>query len=290
MPENWTPDQIASYQKYWDAYFDGDLTRRRRAKFVPGGVAKTFIQTKEPDLKGPFDDWLARIVCFAFSISPQGLVQQMNRATAQTQKELSQEEGLAPILAWVKGLIDEILADEFSAPDLEFVWSADPSLDPQTQETILSSYTTKGILTINEARAALGREPLAEVAANKPMALTGTGYVALGEAAPQKTSKAGTGWGVRRFDKDGDWNENEHPRWPAGSSDEQGGRFQPKGEDGGSSGPLQQLAFSGVLIDKRYDEVANITHCTYSTPLGTFTLEAKGYLACPDTYPAPRSF
>ncbi|MGO9007594.1 MAG: phage portal protein [Beijerinckiaceae bacterium] len=290
VPENWTPDQIASYQKYWDAYFDGDLTRRRRAKFVPGGVAKTFIQTKEPDLKGPFDDWLARIVCFAFSISPQGLVQQMNRATAQTQKELSQEEGLAPILAWVKGLIDEILADEFSAPDLEFVWSADPSLDPQTQETILSSYTTKGILTINEARAALGREPLAEVAANKPMALTGTGYVALGEAAPQKTSKAGTGWGVRRFDKDGDWNENEHPRWPAGSSDEQGGRFQPKGEDGGSSGPLQQLAFSGVLIDKRYDEVANITHCTYSTPLGTFTLEAKGYLACPDTYPAPRSF
>ncbi len=53
VPENWTPDQIASYQKYWDAYFDGDLGRRRRAKFVPGGVAKTFIQTKEPDLKRP---------------------------------------------------------------------------------------------------------------------------------------------------------------------------------------------------------------------------------------------
>ena len=83
VPENWTPDQIASYQKYWDAYFDGDLGRRRRAKFVPGGVAKTFIQTKEPDLKGPFDEWLARIVCFAFSISPQALTQQMNRATAR---------------------------------------------------------------------------------------------------------------------------------------------------------------------------------------------------------------
>jgi hypothetical protein len=64
------------------------------------------------------------------------------------------------------------------------------------------------------------------------------------------------------------------------------------GRDQGSvsSGPFLQPAFSGVLIDKRYDEVANITHCTYSTPLGTFTLEATGYLACPDTYPAPRSF
>ncbi len=95
VPESWTPDQIASYQKYWDAYFDGDLGRRRRAKFVPGGVAKTFIQTKEPELKGPFDEWLARIVCFAFSISPQALTQPMNRATAETQKELAEEEGLA---------------------------------------------------------------------------------------------------------------------------------------------------------------------------------------------------
>jgi hypothetical protein len=53
VPESWTPAQISSYQKYWDAYFDGDLSRRRRAKFVPGGVARTFIQTKEPELKGP---------------------------------------------------------------------------------------------------------------------------------------------------------------------------------------------------------------------------------------------
>jgi hypothetical protein len=155
VPESWTPDQIASYQKYWDAYFDGDLGRRRRAKFVPGGVAKTFIQTKEPDLKGPFDEWLARIVCFAFSISSQALTQQMNRATAETQKEMSEEEGLAPVLAWVKDLIDQIIAQEFGASDLEFSWSADPSIDPQTQETILSSYTSKGIITINEARAAL---------------------------------------------------------------------------------------------------------------------------------------
>jgi hypothetical protein len=183
VPENWTPDQIASYQKYWDAYFDGDLGRRRRAKFVPGGVAKTFIQTKEPDLKGPFDEWLARIVCFAFSISPQALTQQMNRATAETQKEIAEEEGLAPILAWVKDLIDQIIAQEFDAPDLEFAWSAEPSIDPQAQEAILSSYTSKGIITINEARAALGRDPFPDAAANRPMTLTGGGYVGLGQGA-----------------------------------------------------------------------------------------------------------
>ncbi len=179
VPESWTPDQIASYQKYWDAYFDGDLGRRRRAKFVPGGVAKTFIQTKEPELKGPFDEWLARIVCFAFSISPQALTQTMNRATADTQKELAEEEGLAPILAWVKSLIDDVLANEFDAPDLEFIWSAGNETDPLTQETILSNFTSKGILTINEARAAIGRPPLPEASANMPLALTTGGYVRL---------------------------------------------------------------------------------------------------------------
>jgi hypothetical protein len=179
VPESWTPDQISSYQKYWDAYFDGDLGRRRRAKFVPGGVAKTFIQTKEPELKGAFDEWLARIVCFAFSISPQALTQTVNRATAETQKELAEEEGLAPILGWAKSLIDDILASEFDAADLQFIWGLGLETDPVTQEAILSSYATKGILTINEARAALGRAPLPETSADRPMALTNTGYVAL---------------------------------------------------------------------------------------------------------------
>ncbi|MDR3450645.1 MAG: hypothetical protein P4M15_13045, partial [Alphaproteobacteria bacterium] len=46
----------------------------------------------------------------------------------------------------------------------------------------LSSYTSKGIITINEARAALGRDPFPDAAANTPMTLTGGGYVALEQA------------------------------------------------------------------------------------------------------------
>jgi hypothetical protein len=184
VPETWTPDQIASYQKYWDAYFSGDLARRRRAKFVPGGVAKTFIQTKEPELKSAFDEWLARIVCFAFSVSPQALVQSMNRSTAETQKDLSQEEGLVPILLWVKSLVDHLLACEFGAPDLEFAWTPAETIDPQVQESILSSFTSRGILTLNEARAALGRIPLIDPSADMPLTLTPSGYVPISPAPP----------------------------------------------------------------------------------------------------------
>ncbi len=190
VPDNWTPDQIASYQKYWDAYYSGDAGKRRRAKFVPGTAARTFVQTKEPELKNAFDDWLARIVCFAFSVSPQALVSQMNRATAEVQKTLSEEEGLAPVLAWVKALVDEVLAAEFGLADAEFAWTPTETVDPLQQEQVLASYTSRGILTLNEARAALGRAPLADPAADRAMALVATGYVGLdGGAAAAKLGK-----------------------------------------------------------------------------------------------------
>lgn len=234
VPDGWTPDQIASYQKYWDSYFSGEAGKRRRAKFVPGAVAKTFVQTKEPELKNAFDDWLARLVCFAFSVSPQALVSQMNRATAETQKALSEEEGLAPVLAWIKALVDDVLRDEFDAADLEFAWTPTETIDAEAQERMLASYTSRGILTLNEARAMLGREPLSVPAADQPMALTGAGYVALGQVAdgghgaPSKTTK---------LDKGGAWNEDQHPRWPARSSDHRGGQFSPESEE---KGPSQQ--------------------------------------------------
>ena len=83
---------------------------------------------------------------------------------------------------------------------------------------MLSAYTSRGILTINEARAALGRDPLADPAADRPMALTGAGYVALGGAMPA---------GAAKFNKAGEWDESQHPRWPAGAAEGHGGRFAP---------------------------------------------------------------
>jgi len=180
VPDTWTPDQIAAYQRYWDSYFEGNEGRRRKAKFVPGGVAKTFIQTQEPDLKNVFDEWLARLVCFAFSVTPQGLVTQQNRATAETQKDLSEEEGLFPIMSWIKGIIDPIIALELGAPDLEFAWGTDEQIDPAQQQTILTAYVNGGVMTINEARAQLKLSPSDNPAADLLMTSSGTGFVPIG--------------------------------------------------------------------------------------------------------------
>jgi hypothetical protein len=228
VPDTWTPDQIASYQTYWDAYIEGDLGRRRKAKFVPGGMSKTFIQTKEPELKSDFDEWLARICCFAFSISPQAFVKQMNRSSAETQKDLAEEEGLAPVLNWIKHLIDDVIATEFNAPDLEFAWACASVLDPNQQQAMLSGYVSSGILTLNEARAQLGRDPSSDPAADRLMALTANGYQPIGAAHA----------GVEKYSPD-------QPRVPAGQTG--GGQWT----DGAGGAPAIALAPAPKLITGR---------------------------------------
>jgi SPP1 gp7 family putative phage head morphogenesis protein len=196
-PKEWTPDQIARFQQGFDAMLAGNQALRRRIKFVPGEVGKTFVALKEPMLTGEMDEWLARVVCFAFSISPQPFVAMMNRATAQSAHDSALEEGLAPVQNWVKRCMDTIIRREFKYPDIEFDWTDDRSIDPLEQMQILTGYATKAGLTLNELRDQIGQPPV--VGGDILRVMTPTGYVPFnvnddmptaGEAADQKQKAA----------------------------------------------------------------------------------------------------
>lgn len=155
VPEGWGPDQIRDFQGWWDGLLEGDTGQRRHAKFVPGGMEP--YPTKDPELKGELDDWLSRIICYAFSLPPESLVRAVNRATAQTSKESSQETGLEPFKTTWKDFMDEVLERAFQAPDLEFRYSEEEIGDPAVKATVLSTYVgKKPILTVDEARDELG--------------------------------------------------------------------------------------------------------------------------------------
>lgn len=143
VPETWTPDQIKTFQTYWDSLLEGNTAQRRHSKFVPGGM--NYIPTKPAEMYGPAEEWLARVCCFAFSVSPQAFVQEVNRATAETAKATADEEGIAPHAAWVKGLMDYILARHMAAPDLEFAWVEDEDTDPKVQAEVDQIYINAGV-------------------------------------------------------------------------------------------------------------------------------------------------
>jgi Phage portal protein len=198
VPSTWTVQQIRDFQDYWDTEFSGDLAKRRRAKFVPGEVARGVHQTKEPDQKNVFDEWLARVICYAFSVSPQWAVSLMNRATAKEHSDQAQEEGLEPTKEWVKDLCDDVIADELDSSDLELAWVEEDDIDPTKHETILEGRVKVGAITLNEFRDNIGLERYADEAANRPMAMTPQGYVPIeayldappGRGAPSPLSGA----------------------------------------------------------------------------------------------------
>jgi len=190
---------------------------------VPDGTK--YVPLKDIVLKDAFDEYLARIVCFCFSISPQPFVSQTNRATAETAKAQATEEGLGPVLNWLKRLIDQIVQRHLGFAGLEFVWIDDREMDPSAADAIDVADVKAGIRTINEVRMARGLDPLP--GGDKLMVATGTGYVPVTQdAAPTPQTNAPRQRPQSAFGK---FNPNH---WPGGSPDNEGGGFAPKDEGG----------------------------------------------------------
>lgn len=162
VPEAWSADEIQRFQEYWDLLLSGETVERRKMRFVPGELSRNFKETKQPPLKDVYDEWLARVVCFAFSVEPTPFVAQVNRSVAETSREQSLSDGMSSLKNWVKALIDDVLARYMDMAAYEFVWKEEESLNPKEQAEIYAIYKNAGILTADEIRAELGKEPLPE--------------------------------------------------------------------------------------------------------------------------------
>jgi len=154
LPKEWTADQIRSFQDYFDALMSGNLARRRMTKFMPADFK--LIETRQPPLKDMYDEWLARIICYAFSVPASPFVSQVNRATGETLRMQATQEGLVPLKNWIKSALDRVIQECMNEPGLEFVWVGDDAVDPLQQAQTLQILVGAGIKTREEARAELG--------------------------------------------------------------------------------------------------------------------------------------
>jgi hypothetical protein len=164
VPEDWNPDQIKQFQLWFDSLMSGDLGERRKAKFVPHGIEPYDI--KQNAIKDEYDEWLARIICFAFSLPPTAFVKQMNRAQAQSEKDRAQEEGLEPIMVWEKNFWNKIIWKYFGYRDLQFKWQDVRVIDPLVQAEVDKIYLQEYVISPDEVRT---RQGLVGAAPVKPL-------------------------------------------------------------------------------------------------------------------------
>ncbi len=174
-PSSWGADAIRTLQEAWDARLSGEAALKSKLYWAP---AETKYQPfKDSPLKDDFDEWLARIVCYAFSLPPTPFVKQMNRSTADSDSERAQAEGAEPRKLWWKRLADRLIADEFGRPDLEWSWCDETDVDPLVQAQIDDLNLRNGSLTLDEVRDRRGLPPL--LAGDQARIYTATGAQSL---------------------------------------------------------------------------------------------------------------
>jgi hypothetical protein len=136
----------------------GNLARPRTTKFMPADFK--LIEARQPPLKDMYDEWLARIICYAFSVPASPFVSQVNRATSETLRMQATQEGLVPLKNWIKTALDRLIQECMDEPGLEFVWVGDDAGDPLQRVQTLELLVGAGIKTREEARADLGPGPV----------------------------------------------------------------------------------------------------------------------------------
>jgi hypothetical protein len=184
VPKEWSADQISEFQEWFDSALAGNSARRRRITFVPECGNLQF--TRDPMLKDALDEWITRIVCYAFGLSPQQFVSVMNRATAETSVEQAAAEGLVPILGYLADIINLIVNRYFGFSDIEFVWEQDRTLNALDQAKVDDIYVRAGVLSIDEVRESLGKHPLGFGNA----VITSTGFAPLSGSGESATTPA----------------------------------------------------------------------------------------------------
>src|SRR5215472_506140 len=81
-PDGWNAEQIRSFQEWFDSLLAGNVAERNKVIWTPAGAK--YQAFKSSPLEREFEEWLARVICYVFSLPPTALVNQVNRATGET--------------------------------------------------------------------------------------------------------------------------------------------------------------------------------------------------------------
>jgi hypothetical protein len=158
-PDAWTPDQIVQAQQHLDQLLTGDPAARSKLIYVPGG-ARQPVFPGERVAADSFDDLLARIICYAYSVPVSSLLKEQNRATAQTTKEQAEDEGVRIRRTKMTRFLNRVIRWAFGYTDIIAIPKVQTELDAAKQAETDERDLKTGKKQLNEIRERDGDEPI----------------------------------------------------------------------------------------------------------------------------------
>jgi len=164
LPEA-TKDQISMLREAWEANTLGKMWKGLFLNAKDMNVQKLRDSNAEMQYY-ELTMWLARITIAAFEMSPQdvGLTFDVNRATADSQREISKNQGLRNLLfvisEFYNNLLDEMSMIDSIYSDLNFSFEEIDKADEKIQAEVHKIYIDSGVLTVDEVRKKKGLDPL----------------------------------------------------------------------------------------------------------------------------------
>lgn len=177
---NMNQRDLEAFREYFFAEMEGNFHRPAILAGVQDAKVLNLKELTNRDMQFmEYTRFLARLMAAAYGLSGQdiGLVDDLNRATSEVQKDLSEAKGYGSILNLFKEIFNqEVVWKDFGYTDLEFDWVVEDTTDPQKQMQIYDVALKNGTMTMNEVREKLGEQPYEEWA-NQPMILGASGYL-----------------------------------------------------------------------------------------------------------------
>ncbi len=158
-PSNWEPHHVETMQDTFDKMLTGELGLRRKLRFMPGGEGAGLENPRGADeWKKEFDEYLARVVCYAFNTSPLPLVQLMNRASGEMADAEESDSGHHPLMRFVEEFLTREIHEFLNEPELQFIWIEDKEADERLDFERNVAYIDRGVYEVDEVRAQKGKE------------------------------------------------------------------------------------------------------------------------------------
>lgn len=160
-PENWTTKQIAEFQTYWDDMLAGNQTMQSRIRIVGQGMAESYRETVKPDFTTAFDEFLVKLSCAAFGVTPSeiGFTADVNKATSSGQENITYRRGVKPLNGFLKEIMDPYLA-EFGLEGWEWQPTGGEPEDKKQQAEVDEIYLRRGIIGADDIRGRMGLQPI----------------------------------------------------------------------------------------------------------------------------------